>query len=194
MRRVLLWDVMGTLVHDPFFEEMPAFFGVPFADLVRTLKRGAWVDFELGRRTELEFLNDFFADGRGFDHRGFVRTVRDAYRWLPGMEALLEELHADGHPMHAFSNYPVWYQMIEERLRVSRFASWSFVSCLMGLRKPEPAAYEHVLRELGASPGQCIFVDDRASNCEAAAQAGIHAIRFEGVEPLREALREARIR
>ena len=191
MKPIVLWDVMGTLVHDPFYEEMPEFFDLPFERLLRTLQPGAWVDFELGHRTEREFLSDFFADGRGFDHDRFVQTVRDAYRWLPGMEALVAELHADGHVMHAFSNYPVWYRMIEERLRVSRFADWSFVSCLIGVRKPEPAAYAHVLDELGVEGNECIFVDDRACNCEAAADAGIHAIRFEGADALREALSSA---
>ena len=50
--RALLFDVMGTLVHAPFFEEMPEFFGMAFQDLLRTLRPGPWVEFELGRRTE----------------------------------------------------------------------------------------------------------------------------------------------
>lgn len=191
MKPVLLWDVMGTLVHDPFYEEMPQFFEVPFPDLLQSLQPGAWVDFELGRRSESEFLQDFFADGRPFDHDGFVHAVREAYRWLPGMESLLADLHALGHPMHALSNYPIWFRMIEERLAVSRFAQWSFVSCLMGLRKPDHAIYAQVLRELGVSAEQCIFIDDRASNCQAAEELGIRSIRFEGADRLREALRRA---
>ncbi len=190
MRPVLLWDVMGTLVHDPFFQEMPEFFGVAFQDLVRQLRPGAWVEFELGRRSEGEFLSDFFADGRSFDHAGFVKTVRDAYRWLPGMERLLAELRDAGYAMHAFSNYPEWYRMIEDRLEVSRFASWSFVSCLTGFRKPDPAAYELVLRELQLCADQCIFVDDRVVNCDAAREAGIQAVCFQDAGTLREALRE----
>ena len=189
MKPIILWDVMGTLVHDPFYEEMPEFFDVPFRDLLRSLQPGAWVDFELGNRTEREFLRDFFSDGRPFDHDAFVRTVRNAYRWLPGMETLLAELRAGGHAMHTFSNYPVWYRMIEDRLRLSRFLDWTFVSCLIGLRKPDPAAYSHVLQELGAPADQCVFIDDRASNCDAAAAAGIRSIRFEGVAQLRDALR-----
>jgi HAD superfamily hydrolase (TIGR01509 family) len=191
MTPIILWDVMGTLVHDPFFEEMPEFFGVSFDDLIRSLKPGPWVEFELGRRSESEFLDDFFADGRGFDHTAFVQRVHDAYRWLPGMEELLAELRDRGRPMHTFSNYPEWYQMIEQRLEVSRFAEWSFVSCLMEFRKPDPAAYAHVLRTLGVPAERCIFVDDRMSNCDAAREVGIHAIRFEGVEPLRDSLHDS---
>ena len=191
MAPIILWDVMGTLVHDPFYEEMPEFFGLSFQELLTRLQPGPWVEFELARRTEREFLDDFFLDRSDFDHQGFVRTVRDAYRWLPGMEELLGELREAGRTMHAFSNYPVWYQMIEERLELSRFAKWSFVSCLIGHRKPDPAVYTYVLRELGVPAERCIFVDDREINCEAAREAGIAAIRFEGVEPLRSSLREA---
>lgn len=93
--------------------------------------------------------------------------------------------------MHAFSNYPVWYQMIEERLRPSRFLDWTFVSCLTGLRKPDPAAYIHALAVLGVRAEQCVFVDDRVSNCEAARDLGIHSVAFEGVERLRASLRAA---
>ena len=190
MTPILLWDVMSTLVHDPFFEEMPEFFGVSFEELIKTLKPGPWVEFELGLRSESEFLDDFFADGRSFDQQGFVREVRSAYRWLPGMEGLLAELHAGGLSMHAFSNYPEWYRMIEERLELSRFASWTFVSCRMELRKPDPAAYQHVLERLGVPAERCLFVDDRAGNCEAARGAGIPSIQFQGVKSLRESFAE----
>jgi HAD superfamily hydrolase (TIGR01509 family) len=188
MKPIVLWDVMSTLVHDPFFEEMPEFFDMRFEELVRSLQPGAWVEFELAERTEGEFLRDFFADGRQFDHRGFVETVRSSYRWLPGMETLMHDLRGSGCTMHTFSNYPVWYQMIEERLGVSRFADWTFVSCLTGLRKPDPAAYAHALRSLDVEANDCIFIDDQASNCEAAREAGLSAIRFRGADDLRDQL------
>ena len=106
------------------------------------------------------------------------------------MEALLSDLRAVGTSMHAFSNYPVWYQLIERRLHLSQFLEWTFVSCRIGVRKPDPAAYRCVLEELGLSPDQLVFVDDRESNCEAARQVGITAVRFEGAESLREQLAE----
>jgi HAD superfamily hydrolase (TIGR01509 family) len=191
MRSVVLWDVMGTLVHDPFFVEMPKFFGMTFDAMLEAKHPSAWVEFELGECSEEAFLESFFADGRDFDRQGFVSAVRSAYRWLPGLEELLTELHGSGCDMHAFSNYPVWYQLIEERLRLSRFIDWTFVSCITGKRKPDPAAYAHVLKELGVSVEQCVFVDDRNGNCEAARLGGIRSVLFEGVGPLRASLREA---
>jgi HAD superfamily hydrolase (TIGR01509 family) len=182
---------MGTLVHDPFFAEMPGFFALTFDELLEAKHPSAWVDFELGRISEEEFLDQFFADGREFDQRGFVDEVRASYRWLPGIEELLGELAEAETAMHAFSNYPVWYRLIEERLGLSRFLEWTFVSCRTGVRKPDAAAYATVLRELKVPAERCIFVDDRAPNCDAARKSGIHAVQYRGVEPLRDSLTAA---
>ena len=188
MTQILLWDVMGTLVHDPFFAEMPEFFGMSFEDLLRAKHPTAWVEFELGRRSEPSFLDDFFEDRRAFDQAGFLRAVGDSYRWLPGMEELLAELCDAGNPMHAFSNYPIWYRMIEDRLGLARYLHWTFVSCLIGLRKPDLAAYAHVVDTLGVPAESCVFIDDRQSNVRAARESGLQGVLFEGVDPLRRAL------
>ncbi len=188
MTRVLLLDVMGTLVHDPFFDAMPGFFGVDLRQLIAEKHPSAWVEFELARRSEAELLRDFFADGRAFDHEAFLARVTSAYELLPGIEPLLGELAAAGVPMYAFSNYPIWYRRIEARTRLSRFLEWRFVSCETGHRKPSPEAYAHVVASLGVDASRCVFVDDRESNCAAARDAGMDAIRFEDAPHLRAAL------
>ena len=91
--------------------------------------------------------------------------------------------------MHALSNYPEWYRWIEERLGLSRYLSWTFVSCQTRVRKPDRAAYEHAARELGVPPEQLLFVDDREVNCAGARSVGMRAVHFRGdVAELRSAL------
>jgi HAD superfamily hydrolase (TIGR01509 family) len=106
------------------------------------------------------------------------------------MEPLLQRLHSAGVPMHALSNYPVWYELIEEQLQLSRFLAWSFVSCRIGVRKPDPEAYLRSAKTLGVAPNRLVFVDDRQGNCDAAAELGLHAIRFENAEGLTKDLEE----
>jgi FMN hydrolase / 5-amino-6-(5-phospho-D-ribitylamino)uracil phosphatase len=53
----------------------------------------------------------------------------EQYNYLPGMETLLQHLSAAGHEMHTVSNYPIWYRWIEEKLKLSHFLPWTFVSC-----------------------------------------------------------------
>ena len=185
---VLLFDVMGTLVVDPFYEAMPAFFEMRLDELLELKHPTAWVEFEHGRIAEPTFLERFFADGRPYDQRGFVDWVRAHYAWIEGMEPLLAALCAAGHELHALSNYPSWYRMIEERLAPSRYLSWTFVSCETGVRKPDPKAYRHAADSLDVRPEACIFVDDRRTNVDAACAVGMDGILFESAAQLRDAL------
>jgi putative hydrolase of the HAD superfamily len=54
--------------------------------------------------------------------------------------------------------------------------------------KPEPAIYQHCLDALGVQPAAALFIDDREINLEQARAAGIHTIRFESVDQLRNDL------
>lgn len=189
-RRVLLLDVLGTLVYEPFFVEVPAFLGLSLEELLSAKHPTAWAEFERGAIDERELERRFFRDGRAYDHAGMRACMEAAYRLLPGVEPLLADLRAAGVPMHALSNYPHWYLLIERRLKLSRFLEWSFVSCRTGHRKPEPAAYRTALESLAIPPERALFVDDREVNCEGARALGIEALRFEGAEKLRAALAE----
>lgn len=190
--RVILWDIMDTLVHDPFFTHMPGFFGNTFEELVPRLRKGTWVDFELGMLDEAEFYARFFRDGSAIDGPGLKQCMGEAYRWIDGLEALLGELKQRGVPMHALSNYPIWYQLVEQRLGLSRYLELSFISCHTGLRKPAPEAFLGACQRLGHPPEACLLVDDRASNCDAARALGLAAFQFTGdVAALRSALSAA---
>jgi len=188
MTDVLLLDVMGTLVYDPFHEEIPAFFGMSLRELFAQKHPDAWIRFEHGELTEREMLCSFFADGRSFDHAAFEATVRGAYRWLDGIERLLSELRERGTPMHTMSNYPSWYRWIEAELELSRYLPWTFVSCETGLRKPAQAAYKNAAETLGVAPERCVFVDDREKNVSAAREVGMRGVVFESAAQLRAEL------
>lgn len=176
---IILWDVMGTLVHDPFYEEVPAFFGMTLAQLLEVKHPSAWSACERGELSVEDMEANFFADGRSYDTAGLRATMRRSYRWLPGIEAMLSTLRTRGVPMHVVSNYTPWYAMIEAELSVSDWMPWSFVSCDVGSRKPDAAYYAAVLGRLCVPAARCVFVDDREANCAGATAAGMHALLFE---------------
>jgi HAD superfamily hydrolase (TIGR01509 family) len=187
--KAILWDVMDTLVADPFRDVMPSFFGMTLEQMLREKHPTAWGRFERAELCESEFLATFFADGRSFDSAGFRACVRASYRWIDGIEELLSALHARGANMHTLSNYPEWYTWIEEQLQLSRYVEWSFVSCKTGLRKPDAAAFQLAARVLEHEPEECLFIDDRLGNCEGARSIGMQAFQFTGdVRQLRSEL------
>ncbi|MFH2006853.1 MAG: HAD family phosphatase [bacterium] len=185
---ILLLDVMNTLVYDPFYVEVPAFFGLSLDELLHQKHPTAWLEFEIDSSDEAAFLPRFFSDGRDVDGEGLKAMMKRAYRWLDGMEDLLRDLRRAAVEMHALSNYPVWYRMIESRLQLSRFMSWRFVSCKTAVRKPDPEAYLGAAQALGVPLSRCLFVDDRAKNCEAAQAVGMASIVFTDAPTLRAEL------
>lgn len=175
---VLLLDVMGTLVTDPFFREIPAFFGMSLPELIEAKHPSTWLRFERGEIDEGQMVAEFFADGRPVDGEGLRAAAVRGYAYLDGIEPLLTDLRAAGVPMHALSNYGPWYALIDAKLNLSRFLSWSFVSCKTGVRKPDPRAYLGAAEALGVPASACVFVDDRPSNCAAARAVGMRTVCF----------------
>ncbi len=187
---VLLLDVMSTLVRDPVFDTVPAWFGLPAMELLGALDREVFFAFERGEIDEETYYATCFRDRRPVDGQGFRDALRAGYEWLPGVESLLEELRASGIEMHALSNYPTWYRLIEEKLGLGRYLRWSFVSCHHGVRKPDAEAYLGAARTLERAPGECLFVDDRRTNVDAARAVGMAGVQFVDAEALRAALAE----
>ena len=54
--------------------------------------------------------------------------------------------------------------------------------------KPEPGIYEALIEKYDLVPEECVFLDDRPDNVEAAKKKGFHGIVAEGYEQASEAL------
>lgn len=190
---------MDTLVVDPFYSVMPAFFGMTFQELLAAKHPTAWLDFELGKLQEDAFLRTFFSDGRRVDRQALRAAVRDAYRWVDGMQPVVQALHAAGHELHVFSNYPEWHTLIEEKCGLGRYLRWTAVSCQphMRARKPDSEAYAAAARAAGVQHGNdatLVLIDDRKQNVESALACGWAGIHFTNAAALVAELRARGIR
>ncbi len=115
------------------------------------------------------------------DLNGWARTNDE-------MLDLVEEQRAAGVRLALLSNAPHVQADAFDQVAWTAGFERIFVSARLGLVKPDPAIFEHVLHELDASPDEVTFVDDRPANVEAAAALGLRALLFTGVADLRTAL------
>jgi 2-haloacid dehalogenase len=108
---------------------------------------------------------------------------------MPASIALLHELRARGVALYALSN---WNADTFERTRALFPFLGAFdglvISGRIGLAKPDPRIYRHLLEAHGLAAGEVLFVDDRAPNVEAAGALGIEGLLFEGSALLRAEL------
>lgn len=65
-----------------------------------------------------------------------------------------------------------------------------FCSAQFRLAKPDPAIFHACLAELGAEPGEVLFIDDKAANADGAYRAGLHSHHYRDLPTLRAHLRQ----
>ena len=63
-----------------------------------------------------------------------------------------------------------------------------FLSSTIGLRKPDAAAYDHVIKEIGVPAARIVFFDDSAENIEGARARGLFAVHVTSTRDVADAL------
>jgi len=186
--RAIAFDVMDTLLSDPFREALLAATGLELAELARRRDPAVYPAFERGELTEAEYWDHHTALGVAIDPDAFHRVRRAGTQWLDGMRELLLELEGRVLRVTA-SNYPVWI----EELAVGPLAGVTdqvLASHHLGARKPDPAFYLELLARVDLEPAEVAFVDDREENVAGALAVGMPSHRFAGAAPLRAWLDE----
>ena len=113
---------------------------------------------------------------------------------MPGSIALLEELAARGVALYALSNWAA--ETFERTHRHFPFLSLFdglVISGRIGLAKPDPRIFRHLLERHDLRAEEVVFVDDKLHNVEAARAVGMDAELFEGPARLRETLVRRRL-
>jgi putative hydrolase of the HAD superfamily len=153
-----------------------------------------WADrhaYDEGKLTGVAFWQKLVRDAEIGETTGLAEelNVWDARMWTTQNRAMLAwqlELKQHGIKTAILSNMGDNVLANIERTFdwLARFDVLVWSSQL-GMAKPEPAIYQHTLRELGVEPGEALFIDDRLVNIEAARALGMRGILFSTVETLR---------
>lgn len=190
MLDAVFFDLMGTVIYDPYLEALEAATGMEINAAFKVRDPSSWPQFELGAIDEAEFVRRFFADpdqGRVFDMEAFTRVRREGYRFLPGMAELLADLEGNV-ARYVASNYPVWIDELSSTFDFPSLFDGVYASCHLGVRKPDPGFFTAMLDDLGLPAQRCLFVDDRRGNVEGAEKVGLQTHLFEGADGLRARL------
>jgi putative hydrolase of the HAD superfamily len=193
---LLLFDLGGVLVDYSGVQDIHGVLSETLtqerlAELMRA-SADIWSSFEVGKLTPVEFSERFaghwpLAVSREQFLIEFESWIRALY---PGAMELLAELRPS-YRLAALSNTnEIHWRRMRDVLRTGDLFERAFLSHEVGLRKPSPDVFEHVLRELDVKPDEATFFDDAEANVEAARGVGMRAFRVEGVESLRACLQE----
>jgi glucose-1-phosphatase len=191
----LLFD-LGRVVLDIDFNKAVACWA-GHAACEPAILRGRFSRGEIYERHETGEISDaeYFADLRaaldiGISDAQFLEGWNAIFTGeMPDIAPLLARA-AKRLPLYAFSNtnnahveyFSVTYAGVLGHFREI------FLSSAIGLRKPEAAAYDHVVKAIGVPASRIVFFDDSAENIEGARARGLIAVHVTSPDDVAAAL------
>ena len=192
---VLLFDLGGVLLDYTGVESLHALTEGRYGlEEIRRLwsESPSLQRLETGACTLEEFAPAFTAEwGLAIDPSEFLARFETWTRApYQGALELLATLAGD-FSLACLTNMNVAYwRRIRHDMGLGRHFGRFFASHEIGLLKPDPRVYEHVVEELGCRPEAIAFFDDTMRNVEAARNHGLGAHHVVGIEALKEKLRD----
>jgi putative hydrolase of the HAD superfamily len=166
----LLFD-LGRVVLDIDFSKAMACWaahaGCRPSDIAgRFVRDEAYKRHEIGRIEDAEYFQSLRASmGIKLSDAQFLEGWNAIFAGeMPGIASSLHRA-AKRVPLYAFSNTNVLGHFRE-----------LFLSSTIGLRKPDAAAYDHVVKAIGVPASRIVFFDDLAENIEGARARGLTAV------------------
>ncbi|MDO5034084.1 MAG: HAD family phosphatase [Actinomycetaceae bacterium] len=140
------------------------------------------------REVREAFARRFPSDLAIFDRHieNFPRTLTGP---VPGVEKIIDDLHAFGVKTAVLSNWSAeLFKHALTAMPVINRLGMRIVSGEVGLAKPDPAIFRLLLERLREPASKVVFIDDNVANIEAAGALGIDAILFQDATQLRSEL------
>ena len=185
MYKNIVFDFGGVMVDfDPHKYLIDLFGNRGLEEEVYDLTFGSreWRLLDAGRITRREanerMLQRAKAVGRGFEVEGVLDDWMHILRPRLRMLELVRRLKNHGYCVYYLSNIPQdVLELLTERGVLTQFDG-GVASCEVQVNKPDPQIYKALLKKYQLKASECIFIDDRLENVQAAFALGFAGIQM----------------
>jgi HAD superfamily hydrolase (TIGR01509 family) len=177
---LIVFDYFGVIAQDGFWYQSKA--------IAKGHHKGKDIS-ELGHKADLGDISwSEYCKGVAKDLKLPTSVVAKRYQEHQINELavkLAHNLRENGHTIVLLSNASGEYlRPVMIRLGLDKLFDRIFVSSEMHLAKPDPLAYDHVLREMDYEAEEAVMIDDSQANINAAKDLGMHGILYTPGEEL----------
>ncbi|HNX43873.1 MAG TPA: HAD family phosphatase [Bacteroidales bacterium] len=109
-------------------------------------------------------------------------SLRKNYRLL--LLSNTNAIHFDYYSKHFETDYGIPFESLFDK---------AYYSFRIGLCKPDPGIYRHVITDSKLEPEKAVFIDDLFVNVEAARKTGLKAIHLNGIPDVTDLFRDNRL-
>lgn len=186
MKKIILFDFFGVISS----EVAPKWFRRYFNESdAKRIKDEVMVPGDLGEKNEDEIL-----DEAARICNVEKRYVKDEWYELAKVDTdvveYIKSLHKS-HPVYLLSNAVASFlKTIIYKNDIEKIFDKIYISSELKLAKPDPEFFVRCLSDIGASPSDCVMIDDNPNNVAAAESVGITGILYRGLDDLKRKLEE----
>jgi HAD superfamily hydrolase (TIGR01509 family) len=195
MIKTVIFDFGGVLAEEGFREGLLAIArknGLDpeafFADVDSLIEKTGYLT---GMSDEASFWNAVRAEtGIGGDDGALRREILSRFVLRPEMVAEVDALRAGGLSVSMLSDQTNWLDELDGETALSRHFDRVFNSYRTHKSKRDASVFRDVCAELGADPGETLFIDDNVNHIRRAGDQGLKTIHFTGIDDFKKQLRE----
>ena len=198
MIKNVILDVGDVLVEwdwEGFFEYLGYREDDVFDDLARyTVLSHRWSDLDRGVKGDDEVIREMCEVAPMYENEilNVMEHIGEAVIQFKYTKKWINEIKQSGRKVYILSNYSrhLFEQTAEEELDFLDLVDGAVFSFNEHYIKPENEIYNILLDRYDLKAEECVFVDDREENIEAAAGLGFNTILFEDYDAVHDALAE----
>lgn len=193
MTKIIIFDIGGVLVHldwDAVLTPMTKLSSKGAAAVRQEVVNGPTVKLSmLGDIGPRELYTTLCGNlGVELEYQEFLRIWVRLLRANEEILPLVERLKSSHKLVLGSNTDEIHHTYCEQHIASMGHFDESFLSFQMGLLKPDPQFFLHILTKLGAAPSDCVFIDDTTENVEAARGVGMTGLQFTGNDDLQKSL------
>ncbi len=197
MIKAIIFDLNGVFIQSPYLSErVKEKFGVSTEEFLPALKAimdkvrkpdaGASFDYwkpyleKWGiKSNQEEFFHFWFSEGKELvEMIGLARELKDK-----GIKIFILSNNFKERSEYYKKHFPFLDELFDEV-----YYSWQ-----TGFVKPDPMAYENLLKENNLKPEECMYFDDSEKNIEAASTLGIQSFIFKDAQETKQILKQNKV-
>jgi 2-haloacid dehalogenase len=199
-RSTVVFDLGGVLIDwDPrhLYRKLFAGDGAAMEAFLATICTQAWNECQDAGRTFAEAAA--LLRERHPDHGALIEAYGARFDEMmkgpiEGSVAILEALHRRSVPLFALSNWShETFPLAQRRFEFLKLFRGVVVSGEVGMIKPDPRIFRHLLERFDIDPASAVYIDDNPHNAAAATGLGLHGVHFTDPARLRRELEGLRL-
>lgn len=188
--KTIIFDVGGVLVEaifSPILDELAINHNLNNPNL----KEYSWSLFEkvnLGKITERELFRNIIKEFNIPTEVSLLEERSTQLKPIPEVWEYVKKLQHK-YKLIILSNLGKdWARLREEQFNISDWFDEVVWSCDIGINKPDKQIFSYVIDKFDLNPEECIFIDDKQNNVDAAKSLGMNGIIYQNPKQLKQEL------